>query len=462
MADEFAYHHKPTWDLPNWPIVRADWKDYPNRETPYEIDTWRAWPFLRRGWVSKYGNDTVYDQTNGKLRFHYTKSPSGGWLTWSLNPFPNAHRDKGGQAMMLDLANGQAERRGVASHSGRDVFGNGLSTAWNGRILFLANGGQRGWVPWADMKQLLSRDRFVVVGTNTGHFAKTGSSTWMIGSAEHKANAALDWTSRSTHVSNLLSRWVVDVYYGPSAGVRGGTSPSAPAKASSKRVRSYFAGCSVGGRNALASAQVNPGDFDGIFAGSPAVYFNRMNAGQLHMQSIFRKATAGKGFLSLSKHWAAVHNAVLKQCGNDEGIVEDPVNCAANILDLGKDLLCARFGAPAGSLYAHNAEQCLRPAQVTNLARMFQPTAVKSTQTGQSHTVYPAYLPGAERAPAVARGSEAKARSWFEYAVFNLTSVDKDWDAYGNLTWEDVERGQIQNVGGTNADDEVSTSSTLC
>lgn len=472
MADEFAYTKKPRWDPPTWPVAAVNWSDYPTKSTPYEIDTARASSFLRPGWQTKYGNDTVYDQSDKATRFSYIKSPSGDDLTWSLSPGPHVGQDEGGRAMMLDMANGQSERRrsvprsatssSSTALSGSDVFGNGHSTAWNGRILFISNGGQRGWVPWADMKQLMSRHRFVVVGTNTGHFSKTGSALWMKGNTlAHKQNIAQDWVSRATHISSLLGRWAVEEFYGPDAGVRGGTSPSKSAHTKSTRVRSYYAGCSVGGRNGLASAQVNPGDFDGIFAGSPAVFFNRMNAGQLHLQSVFRESSAGKGYLTMERHWAALHDTVLKQCGNDHGLVVDPATCATKKLDLKQDLLCARFGAGPHSLFGHDEAQCLTPAQVDNLARMFQPAVVRSTKTGSNHTVYPAYLPGSERAPATAKGSEAKARSWYEYAVFNWDKQNQHWDPYTNLTWEEVEQGEVQNVGGTNADVEVRTEAFL-
>jgi len=56
----------------------------------------------------------------------------------------------------------------------------------------------------------------------------------------------LDWSSRATHVSKILGQEVVDMFYGPAAGVR--VSEESSKSKQKKRNRTYFAGCSVGGK----------------------------------------------------------------------------------------------------------------------------------------------------------------------------------------------------------------------
>lgn len=278
----------------------------------------------------------------------------------------------------------------------------------------------------------------------------------MTGSRSHRENSAKDWTSRASHVTIELARASVDLFYGPTAGVRGGTSPWAPAHQGSNRVRTYFAGCSVGGRNALASAQVYPGDVDGIFAGSPAYAFNRMNAGQIHTQSVFNETYAGNGTIEMPNVWAALHETVLKQCGNDAGIVVDELCARHRRLDLKTDLLCDPLRIYPDSLFGHNKDQCLTLSQVNNLKRMFEPATVPSLDTNTNVTVYPAYLPGSERAVATATGRADKAKHWYQLAVFGWAEEDEfTWNPYANLTWQNVEQGEMQNIGGSNAEVKV-------
>ena len=64
----------------------------------------------------------------------------------------------------------------------------------------------------------------------------------------------LDFGFRSLHVTAETAKQLARTYYG-----------AGPAK-------SYYEGCSQGGRQGLTLAQRFPDDFDGIVAGSPALY----------------------------------------------------------------------------------------------------------------------------------------------------------------------------------------------
>lgn len=48
--------------------------------------------------------------------------------------------------------------------------------------------------------------------------------------------------------------------------------------------RSYFSGCSNGGRQALMEAQRFPEDYDGILAGAPANYWTHLLASRCGMR----------------------------------------------------------------------------------------------------------------------------------------------------------------------------------
>ena len=128
-----------------------------------------------------------------------------------------------------------------------------LPAAWNRRLYMFGNGGYAGEKLDAP-NRAAHRDAavtsgFVVTQTNTGHDAdKEPLATFSI----HPQKMA-DYAFRSLHVAAETAKRVAESYYG-----------SRPAK-------SYYNGCSTGGRQGLILAQRYPKDFDGIIAGAPAL-----------------------------------------------------------------------------------------------------------------------------------------------------------------------------------------------
>jgi hypothetical protein len=58
------------------------------------------------------------------------------------------------------------EERNYSGVAGEDLLGDGVG--WNGRLIQIGNGGQRGFVPLTDLKQYMRRYMGVVAGTNGG------------------------------------------------------------------------------------------------------------------------------------------------------------------------------------------------------------------------------------------------------------------------------------------------------
>src|SRR6185436_16153719 len=85
--------------------------------------------------------------------------------------------------------------------------------------------------------------------TDTGHRAIATDASWAAGNPAK----VLDWAYRGTHEATVAAKAMARAFYG-----------SAP-------TRSYFEGCSNGGRQALMEAQRFPDDFDGLIAGDPAL-----------------------------------------------------------------------------------------------------------------------------------------------------------------------------------------------
>jgi hypothetical protein len=93
------------------------------------------------------------------------------------------------------------------------------------------------------MAQALARG-YATTSTDSGHSTPGGS--FALGHREK----LIDYAYRSEHEMTVKAKAIVDAFYG-----------SAP-------TRSYFNGCSTGGRQALTEATRYPEDFDGIIAGA--------------------------------------------------------------------------------------------------------------------------------------------------------------------------------------------------
>lgn len=133
-------------------------------------------------------------------------------------------------------------------------FALALPEAWNGRFLFQGGGGLNGSVlppvgaQAAGDKSGLARG-FAVVSTDTGHQGQGGFD----GAFMQDQQAAIDFAYAAIPRVAVLAKQIIAQHYGKPAD------------------RSYFAGCSTGGREAMLMAQRYPTYFDGIVAGAPAM-----------------------------------------------------------------------------------------------------------------------------------------------------------------------------------------------
>ncbi|CAD6900775.1 unnamed protein product [Tilletia controversa] len=321
--------------------------------------------------------------------------------------------------------------------SGDDVFGTTKDfDGWNGRLLFIGNGGQRGFVPLTDLKQAMSRHRFAVAGSNAGHFSTSGGTAWALG--PQGADAARDWSSRAVHVARQASLEVIDLFYGSTAGARVKGDPN-PSKLSPDCLRSYYAGCSVGGMQGFGSVQNYPEDFDGVLVGAPAIYFNRVNHGQIHTRGIHRKKIAGAGFFDIKLLITSVRDLVLEQCDALDGLKDGVINEAYTCKPDFDPLLCG-----STSKWGKDATACFNSTQLANLKELFQPTVYNNT------FVYDRYLPGLDIQAASLTGAAAKAIGWITNAVLQNQTAP-GFDGYKE-TLEIFQKGEDLNLGGSNVD----------
>ena len=138
------------------------------------------------------------------------------------------------------------------------MYGIGFALAlpenWNGRFLFQGGGGLNGSVQ-APLGASAAGDApalqrgFAVVSTDTGHQG-TGAFD---GSFMQDQQANLDFAYAAIgRVADVAKRIIAQQYGKPVE-------------------RSYFAGCSTGGREAMMMSQRYPLQFDGVIAGAPAM-----------------------------------------------------------------------------------------------------------------------------------------------------------------------------------------------
>jgi Tannase and feruloyl esterase len=173
-------------------------------------------------------------------------------------------------------------------------------SSWNGRYGAIGNGGFAGSLILPAMASRVA-EGYAVSGTDTGHPGGPLDAGWALGHPEKVA----DFGWRAIHETADASKSVIGAYYG---------------KAASK---SYFAGCSDGGREALMAAQRFPKDFDGIVAGAPANYWTNL---MTNAASTMRALNKPGAWLSPDE-LALVSEAAQRTCPSADGYLDDPGSC---------------------------------------------------------------------------------------------------------------------------------------
>jgi tannase/feruloyl esterase len=183
-------------------------------------------------------------------------------------------------------------------------------SGWNLKYAQVGCGGYCGSISYSSMAEPLRRG-YAVAATDDGHEAVGFDTSWVVGHPEK----VIDFGYRSLKETTDVAKDIIMAF--ESSGAR----------------RSYFLGCSDGGREALMEAQRYPRDFDGIEAGSPANYWTHLFAGFVWDQNAL--AATSSGDLSPSD-LGVISNAMLAQCaGHDGGLSTDqflnnPLACHFN------------------------------------------------------------------------------------------------------------------------------------
>lgn len=188
-----------------------------------------------------------------------------------------------------------------------------LPANWNGKFLTTGQGGFAGGdgLPAVAVGGPVWRG-YAVSTTDTGHQAGGTNASWAI-TAPGVPNTPkiIDYYYRAVHEVAVTSKALVKRFYGA-----GSIS------------RSYFSGCSNGGRQAYNEATKFPDDFDGIIAGDPFLDIRALIAGlKFHKQNLKSAET----FIPASK-LPAIDAAILASCdavdGVKDNLIQNPAKCA--------------------------------------------------------------------------------------------------------------------------------------
>ncbi len=223
-----------------------------------------------------------------------------------------------------------------------------LPTQWNGRLLYQGGGGNDGVVrpavgPQAAPGYALNRG-FAVVTTDAGHQGPTADFGF---DPVARTDNAYDAHDRVATVAKELVRQ----FY------------SKPAE------RSYFIGCSGGGRQGMMFTQKFPHHFDGVIAMAPAM---RVSKGATigaawdtqALQSIAPTGADGKPVLSRAfsdGDLALLRKGVLDSCDAQDGVVDGLVSNPA----------ACKFNVGSLQCKAGKEDSCLSPGQVGVLQKIF-------------------------------------------------------------------------------------------
>lgn len=202
----------------------------------------------------------------------------------------------------------------------------------------------------------LTSGQFVMASDNEGHFGTTAFDATFGADAQLRA----DFGHLSEHLLAVFMKKLIKIFYG--------TSPS----------YSFYDGCSQGGHEGLMEAQQFPRDFNGIVAGAPASITQPLNVWYQSWNALANQGPNGQPILTADK-LPILHAAVVKACGQLNGLVMDPMTCNFNPASI----QCPANGAGV---------TCLTAAQVTVVRKLYE-----GPRDAQGTLMYPGWqVPGSE------------------------------------------------------------------
>ena len=274
--------------------------------------------------------------------FSAASAVAAGTLTVGGNPVPAHCRVTGSMFQRTSPVDGKSYAIGFEMR---------LPNAWNGRFFYQANGGTDGSVATATggvsagggLTNALNLG-FAVISSDAGH---NGAQNPTFGI---DPQARLDYGYQAVAKLTPMAKAAIQTAYGKGPD------------------RSYFGGCSNGGRHTLVAASRYADQYDGFLAGDPgyrlplAATANTASY-QTYLGLATNPADASTGFTQAERQ--LVSSAVAAKCdaldGATDGLIQDTKTCQATF-DLNRDVPTCT-GARDGT--------CLSAAQKTSIAKLF-------------------------------------------------------------------------------------------
>jgi len=290
-------------------------------------------------------------------------------------------------------------------------------SGWSGRLVGFGNAGWSGGVNYGDLAYIGLRGSHAGMSTDAGHHSNSSNGAWAL----NNPDALIDFGGRAMHLSVLLAKEVVKEYYGHNAG------------------KSYYVGCSTGGREGLKAVQDYPEDFDGVAVGSPANWLSHMHPWSLYIQLQVLPVNSSQWIPAAL--WKTLHDMVLQQCddidGVHDGIINDPRVC----LFWPEKIACASGQHPCDS--SGTTCTCLDPQQLSAIHVIYENFTVDGKY------IFGPLMPGGElEYPHGLLGPKPfeTAIDYFKYMVLNNTKWNES-----DLTFEDIHTADVIDPGNMNA-----------
>ena len=177
---------------------------------------------------------------------------------------------------------------------------------WNERYFAVGNPAFEGAIKYQGLTRALAGG-YAASSSDTGH--QHPGHEWAMGQVEK----LVDWVHRAAHESALISKQLIQAFYGRSARY------------------SYWNSCHNGGRQGIVAAQRYPTDFDGIVAGDPAYHLTRLQTGSEYLGWIALKDGVNSHSYVPPSKYPVIHRSVLDACDALDGVkddaIEDPTRC---------------------------------------------------------------------------------------------------------------------------------------